>query len=103
MFVFKKEKRLVLFNLIKMDPNAKMLKMVEDTPKEKIGVIQEIAENLGIKKKEFYLNQWAHSKRLLPDIYQFLLPCADIQSIKKELRMTMKRKKIEVSELLKIL
>lgn len=59
--------------------------------------------NLGISKKDFYLNQWAHSKREVSDIYQFLLPCGDIHSIKKELRMTMRRKKIEVSELLKIL
>lgn len=59
--------------------------------------------NLGINKKDFYLNQWAHSKRELADIYQFLLPCWDIQSIKRELRMTMRRRKIEVSELLKIL
>lgn len=46
-----------------MDPNAKMLMVVENTPKEKIGIVQEIAINLGINKKDFYLNQWAHSKR----------------------------------------
>lgn len=46
-------------------------------------MVQEIAVNLGINKKDFYLNLWVHSKRELADIHQFLLPCWDISSIKK--------------------
>jgi hypothetical protein len=66
-----------------MDPNTKMLKVVANTPKEKVTMVQEIAVNLGINKKDFYLNLWVHSKRELADIHQFLLPCWDISSIKK--------------------
>ena len=55
MFVFKKEKRLVFFNLIKMDPNTKMVMVVQKTPKDKITIVQQIAVNLGINKKDFYL------------------------------------------------
>ena len=62
-FVFKKEKKLMFCNLIKMDPIDKMLFVVENAPKEKIPMIQEIAVNLGISKKEFYVSQWQHSKR----------------------------------------
>jgi hypothetical protein len=60
-----------------------MIMVVSSTPKDKISVVQEIAVNLGISKKAFYLSQWAHSKREISDIYQFLLPCSDITSIKK--------------------
>ncbi len=40
MFVFKKEKRLVFCNLIKMDPLEKMLFVVQNTPKDKIPMVQ---------------------------------------------------------------
>lgn len=74
---------MVFCNLRKTDPYEKMMLVVSNTPKDKISVVQEIAVNLGISKKDFYLNQWAHSKREIADIYQFLLPCWDIHSIKK--------------------
>ncbi len=45
-------------------------------------MIQQIAVNLGISKKDFYVSQWHHSKRELPEIHQFLLPCGDITTIK---------------------
>lgn len=63
MFVFRKDKKLIFCNLRKTDPYEKMIMVVSNTPKEKISVVQEIAVNLGISKKDFYLNQWAHSKR----------------------------------------
>jgi hypothetical protein len=62
-FLFRKDKKLVFYNMIKMDPIEKMLFVVENTPKDKIPMIQEIAVNLGISKKDFYLSQWQHSKR----------------------------------------
>lgn len=83
MFAFRKEKRLVFCNLIKMDPYLKMLGVVQNTPKDKIPMVQEIAMNLGINRRDFYLYQWAHSNRELADVHQFLLPCGDISSIKK--------------------
>lgn len=52
-------------NLIKMNPIEKMLFVVENMPKDKIPMIQEIAVNLGISKKDFYVSQWLHSKREL--------------------------------------
>ena len=64
-FVFRKEKKLVFCNLIKMNPIEKMLFVVENMPKDKIPMIQEIAVNLGISKKDFYVSQWLHSKREL--------------------------------------
>lgn len=66
-----------------MNPIEKMLFVVENTPKDKIPMIQEIAVNLGISKKDFYVSQWQHSKRELAEIHQFLLPCGDIATIKK--------------------
>ncbi len=33
MFLFKKDEKIMFFNLIKMDPNTKMLKVVANTPK----------------------------------------------------------------------
>jgi hypothetical protein len=76
---------------------------VKKCDKNKISVVQEIAVNLGINKKDFYLTLWQSSKREIPDIYQFLLPCGDVSSIKKEIRLTMRRKKIVVTDFLKIL
>jgi hypothetical protein len=103
MFVFEKDKRLVFNNVIKMEPMKKMLDEVKKCDKNKISVVQEIAVNLGINKKDFYLTLWQSSKREIPDIYQFLLPCGDVSSIKKEIRLTMRRKKIVVTDFLKIL
>lgn len=40
MFVFRKEKKLVFCNLIRMNPIDKMLFVVENTPKDKIPMIQ---------------------------------------------------------------
>lgn len=40
MFVFRKDKRLVFFNLRKTDPYEKMIMVVSNTPKEKISVVQ---------------------------------------------------------------
>jgi len=103
MFAFEREKRLIFNNVIKMEPMKKMMDEVKKCDKSKISVIQEIAINLGINKKDFYLTLWQSSKREIPDIYQFLLPCADVSSIKKEIRLTMRRKKIVVTDFLKIL
>ena len=103
MFVFEREKRLIFHNVVKMEPMKKMLDEVKKCDKSKISVIQEIAVNLGINKKDFYLTLWQSSKREIPDIYQFLLPCGDVPSIKKEIRLTMRRKKIVVTDFLKIL
>lgn len=46
-----------------MDPMKKMEEVVARTHKTKISVVQEIAVNLGINKKDFYLTLWSHSKR----------------------------------------
>lgn len=81
----------------------KMLDIVKGIDKSKISMVQEIAVNLGIEKKDFYLTLWQASKREIPDIHTFLLPCADVPSIKKEIRLTMRRKKIIVPEFIKIL
>lgn len=51
MFVFRKERRLVVSCLVKMDPVEKMICVVANTPKEKVSMVQEIALNLGISKK----------------------------------------------------
>ena len=81
----------------------KMLNVVKSIDKSKISVVQEIAVNLGINKRDFYLNLWQNSAREISDIYQFLLPCADVGSIKKEIRQTMRQKRIVVPEFVKIL
>jgi len=81
----------------------KMLEVVKKCDKNRISVVQEIAVNLGINKKDFYLTLWQASTREITDIYQFLLHCGDISSIKKEIRLTMRRRKIVVPEFVKIL
>jgi len=80
-----------------------MLEVVKKCDKNRISVVQEIAVNLGINKKDFYLTLWQASTREITDIYQFLLHCGDISSIKKEIRLTMRRRKIVVPEFVKIL
>jgi hypothetical protein len=81
----------------------KMLDVVKGIEKSKISMVQEIAVNLGINKKDFYLTLWQSSKRELSDINTYLLPCGDVSSIKKEIRLTMRRRKILVTEFIKIL
>ena len=103
MLVFEREKRLFFRNVIKMEPMKKMLGVVQNIDKNKISMVQEIAVNLGINKRDFYLTLWQNSAREISDIYQFLLPCNDVSSIKKEIRQTMRRKKIVVPEFVKIL
>ena len=76
---------------------------IDKNSKSKITMVQEIAVNLGIQKREFYLTLWQSSKREIPDIHAFLLPCEDVSSIKKEIRLTMRRRKIIVPEFIKIL
>ena len=92
-----KEKTIAFYNLIKMKPMDKMLEVVRNIDdKKNICMVQEIAVNLGINKKDFYLKLWQASPRDIPDIYTFLIPCSDVPSIKKEIRLTMRRKKIPV-------
>jgi hypothetical protein len=73
-----------------------IVKGIDKNNKSKITMVQEIAVNLGIQKRDFYLTLWQSSKREIPDIHTFLLPCEDVGSIKKEIRLTMRRKKIIV-------
>jgi len=80
-----------------------IVKGIDKNNKNKITMVQEIAVNLGIQKRDFYLTLWQSSKREIPDIHTFLLPCEDVSSIKKEIRLTMRRKKIIVPEFIKIL
>ena len=97
MIAMEKEKTIAFYNLIKMKPMEKMLEVVKNIDdKKNISMVQEIAVNLGINKKDFYLKLWQASPRDLPDIYTFLIPCCDVPSIKKEIRLTMRRKKIPV-------
>ena len=84
MAAFEKEKSVVVYNLIKMKPMDKMLEVVKNIDdKKNISMVQEIAVNLGINKKDFYLKLWQASPRDIPDIYTFLIPCSDVPSIKK--------------------
>jgi hypothetical protein len=104
MAAFEKERTVVIYNLIKMKPMDKMLEVVKGIDdKKKITMVQEIAVNLGINKKDFYLTLWQSSKREINDIHTFLIPCGDVSSIKKEIRLTMRRKKIMVPEFIRIL
>lgn len=87
-----------------MKPMDKMLEVVKGIDdKKKIGMVQEIAVNLGINKRDFYLTLWQSSKREINDIHTFLIPCGDVTSIKKEIRLTMRRKKIIVPDFIRIL
>ena len=55
---------MVVYNLIKMKPMDKMLSVVKGIDdKKKINMVQEIAVNLGINKKDFYLTLWQSSTR----------------------------------------
>lgn len=84
MVAFEKERTVVVHNLIKMRPMDKMLEVVKGIDdKKKITMVQEIAVNLGINKKDFYLTLWQSSKREINDIHTFLIPCGDVASIKK--------------------
>lgn len=56
-----------------------------------------MALNLGIKRKDFYLKLWTTSKKENSDIYQYLIPCKDVTSIKKELKFTLRQRTIQVS------
>jgi hypothetical protein len=102
-FVFVKESEIVLSGLIKMEPMQKMMSLANNNPKEKLEIIQDMALNLGIAKKDFYLKLWAASKKENVHIYQYLIPCKNVASIKKELKSTMRARTIQVSEMLKIL
>lgn len=104
MAAFEKQKSVVVYNLIKMKPMDKMLEVVKGIDdKKKITMVQEIAVNLGINKKDFYLTLWQSSPRQITDIHTFLIPCGDVPSIKKEIRLTMRRRKIMVPEFIRIL
>ena len=64
MIAMEKEKTIAFYNLIKMKPMEKMLEVVKNIDdKKNISMIQEIAVNLGINKKEFYLKLWQSSPR----------------------------------------
>ena len=64
MAAFEKEKLISFYNLIKMKPMEKMLEVVKSIDdKKNISMVQEIAVNLGINKKDFYLTLWQSSPR----------------------------------------
>lgn len=64
MVAFEKERTVMVYNLIKMRPMDKMLEVVKGIDdKKKITMVQEVAVNLGINKKDFYLTLWQSSKR----------------------------------------
>lgn len=56
-----------------------------------------MALNLGIAKKDFYLKLWAASKKQNVHIYQYLIPCKSVGSIKKQLKSTLRTRTIQVS------
>ena len=58
-------------------------KDIDNELKNKIKVIKDMAHNLGVSTKDFYLKLWNTSKKNIPEIYQYLLPCEDIPSIKR--------------------
>lgn len=72
-------------------------------PAINLEVVRDMANNLGISNKDFFLKLWSTSKKDFHDIYMYLLPCKDIPSIKKELKFLLRRRTIPVSEILKIL
>jgi hypothetical protein len=41
----------------------KMLSLATNSPKDKLEIIQDMALNLGIAKKDFYLKLWSSSKK----------------------------------------
>ena len=45
--------------------------------------VEDLAKNLGISKKDFYLYLWKHSEQEIKQIDDFLLCCDDVHSIKK--------------------
>ena len=60
----------------------KMVKLVEKSSKD-IKIIEDMALNLGVSKKDFYLKLWNVSQKKISNIYQYLIPCHDIPSIKR--------------------
>ena len=52
-------------------------------PSTNLEVIRDMALNLGISNKDFYLKLWSTSKKENHDIYKYLIPCSDIPSIKR--------------------
>lgn len=61
----------------------KVLSLVNKSPNTELEVIKDMAENLGICRKDFYIKLWSVSKKSNADIYKFLIPCKDVASIKK--------------------
>lgn len=62
---------------------AKMLKKAEKIDKANLEVVKDMAYNLGITRKDFYLKLWMTSEKEDNDIEQYLLPCLDVPSIKR--------------------
>lgn len=102
-FIFIKDNVISFSSLIKMEPMQKVLALANKSPTEPLQVIQDMAQNLGICRKDFYLKLWSTSKKANGDIYKYLLPTKDVASIKKELKSLLRRRTISVSEMLKIL
>ena len=82
-FVFINNNTITFSSLVKMEPMQKVLALANKTPGEPLEVIQDMAQNLGICRKDFYLKLWSTSKKSNADIYKYLLPTKDIASIKK--------------------
>lgn len=53
----------------------KMLNLVAKSSRNQLPVLRDMAANLGVSRKDFYLKLWSKSEKKTPDIYQFLIPC----------------------------
>ena len=102
-FVFLSGATLTLYTLVKMEPMEKVLALANKSSNEPLEVIRDIAQNLGIPRKDFYVKLWSTSKKTNTDTYKFLTPCKDVGSIKKDVNALLRRRTISVSEMLKIL
>ena len=56
-----REKSLIFAHLIKREPMEKMLNLVAKTDKNQLPVIKDMAQNLGVSRKDFYLKLWNQS------------------------------------------
>lgn len=62
-FVFLNENELTLSGLVKLEPMNKMMALAKRDNKQNLDIIQDMARNLGIERKDFYLKLWSTSKK----------------------------------------
>lgn len=81
-----------------------MSKLMDLVKKEqlKLPVIQEIGVNLGISKRDFYLELYRQSQKELKDVNDKLLETEDVFLIKREMKFFLRRKRVPLFELLKV-